>query len=123
VTPQDLLQEHRLYLERIVRSGEITPQLARAAWDVLAAMRNVVGPALEIPDAIPGVDGKLFYTWKRDDQYFELEMLPDGTGESFFWDSTTGDVWSEDFRLGQVLPPKAVATLRLFQPAFRSTGP
>ena len=51
-------------------------------------------------DAIPGVDGKLLYTWKRDDQYFELEMLPDGTGEFFFRDGTTADTWSEDFRLG-----------------------
>jgi hypothetical protein len=114
MSPQDLIQEHRLYLERIVRSGEITPELARAAWDVLAVMRNVVGPDLEIPDAIPGVDGKLFYTWKRDDQYFELEMLPDGTGEFFFRDRTTGEIRREDFRLSPVLPPKAVAQLAEF---------
>jgi hypothetical protein len=120
---QDLLEEHRLYLERIVRAGEITPQLAQAAWDVLADMLDVVSPDLEIPDAIPGVDGKLFYTWKRDDQYFELEMLPDGTGEFFFRDGTTADTWSEDFQLSHALPPTAIAKLRLFQPACRSTGP
>jgi hypothetical protein len=119
---QELLKEHGLYLERIVREGEISRQLSQAAWDVLTDMLEVVGPELEIPDAIAGVDGKLFYTWKRDDQYLELEMLPDGTGEFFFRDGKTGDTWSEDFRLGQSLPPNAIGKLRLFQPACRSTG-
>jgi hypothetical protein len=119
---QELLQEHRHYLDRIVREGEITPQLSEAAWDVLADMLDVVGPDLEIPDAIPGVDGKLFYTWKRDDQYLELEMLPDGTAEFFFRNRKTGDTWSEAFRLGQSLPSRAIAEIRQFQPACRSTG-
>jgi hypothetical protein len=120
---QDPLGEHRLYLERVVREGDISRQLSEAAWDVLVEMFDVVGPDLEIPDAIPGVDGKLFYTWKRDGQYLELEMLPDGTGEFFFRDGETGETWSEEFRLGQSLPPGAIARLRLFQPACRSTEP
>jgi hypothetical protein len=123
LTIQELLKEHQLYLERMTREGEITSRLAQAAADVLAEMLDVVGPDLEIPDAIPGVDGKLFYTWKRDDQYLELEMLPDGTGEFFFRDGKTGDIWSEDFRLGHVLPASAIDRLRLFQPACTSTRP
>jgi hypothetical protein len=120
---QERLDEHRLYLERIVREGEISRQLAQAAWDILVDMLDTIGPDLEIPDAIPGVDGKLFYTWKQDGEYLELEMLPDGTGEFFFRDGKTGDTWSEDFRLGDSLPPKAINKLRLFQPACRDTGP
>jgi hypothetical protein len=123
LNPRDPLGDHRVYLERVVRAGEISRQLSEAAWDVLVEMIDVVGPELEIPDAIPGVDGKLFYTWKRDGQYLELEMLPDGTGEFFFRDGATGDIWSEAFRLGQSLPSEAIARLRLFQPACRSSEP
>jgi hypothetical protein len=119
---QSLLEEHRLYLERVVREGEICHQLSETAWDILMDMLDIVGPDLEIPDAITGTDGKLFYTWKRDAHYLELEMRSDGTGEFFFRNSKSGDIWSEDFRLGEPLPLKAIAKLRLFQPAFRSTG-
>jgi hypothetical protein len=116
------LEEHRLYLERIVREGEISRQLSVAGWEVLLVMLDIVGPDLEIPDAITGVDGKLFYTWKRDAFYLELEMLPNGTGEFFCRNSESRDVWSEDFRLDQPLHLKAITKLRLFQPAFRSAG-
>ena len=114
-------KQHRLYLDKIVREGEISRPLADAAWDVLMDMLATVGPDLEIPDAIPGVDGKLFYTWKRDADYLELEMRPDGTGELFLRDGKSGDIWSEDFRLGRPLSLNAITKLRLFQPAFRST--
>ena len=120
---QALLEGHRLYLDRIVREGDISRPLADAAWDILMDMLDTMGPDLEIPDAIPGVDGKLFYTWKRDADYLELEMRPDATGELFFRDGKRGDIWSEDFRLGQPLSLNAITKLRLFQPAFRSTEP
>jgi hypothetical protein len=121
VDTQTRLEEHRLYLDRIVREGEISRPLADAAWDVLLNLLDTLGPNLEIPDAIPGVDGKLFYTWKRDGHYLELEMRPDFKGEFFFRDGESGDVWSEDFRLGESLSPEVIAELRLFQPAGRST--
>jgi hypothetical protein len=49
-------------------------------------------------------------------------MLPDGAGEFFFRNGKTGDTWCQDFRLGHWLPREAIAKLRLFQPACRSTG-
>jgi len=113
VNSQELLQEHRLYLDRIVREGQITGQLAQAAWDVLVDMLDVIGPDLEIPDAIPGVDGKLFYTWNRDGRYLELEMPPDGTAEFFCRNGETGDTCGEEFRVGQSLPAEAIADLEL----------
>jgi hypothetical protein len=100
---QSRLEEHRLYLERVVRAGEISHQLSDAARDILMDLLDIVGPDLEIPDAITGTDGKLFYTWKRDAHYLELEMRSDGTGEFFFRNSKSGDIWSKDFRLGQTL--------------------
>jgi hypothetical protein len=111
------LIEHCLYLERIVREGEISPQLSRAAWNALEDIRDVVGPNLEVPDAIPGVDGKLFCTWKRGDHYLELEMLPDGSGEFFYRNAEDGETWSEGYTLGGTLPVKPIAKLHHLQQA------
>jgi hypothetical protein len=117
LTTTPLLREHCLYLERIVREGEISPQLSRAAWNALEDIRDIVGPNLEVPDAIPGVDGKLFYTWKRGNHYLELEMLPDGSGEFFYRNTDDGETWTEGYKLGGTLPLRPTDKLQLFQQA------
>jgi len=117
LTTTPLLREHCLYLERIVREGEISPQLSRAAWNALEDILDIVGPNLEVPDAIPGVDGKLFYTWKRGNHYLELEMLPDGSGEFFYRNTDDGETWTEGYKLGGTLPLRPTDKLQLFQQA------
>jgi uncharacterized protein (DUF362 family) len=63
---QSRLEEHRLYLERVVRAGEISHQLSDAARDILMDLLDIVGPDLEIPDAITGTDGAALNGHHRD---------------------------------------------------------
>jgi len=108
-----LLHEHRLYLKKITGEGEISQELGRAAWTML--LKILAEEDVDVPDAIPGVDGKLFYTWKSGEHYLDLEMSPDGVTEFFYRNAQNGRLWNLAGRIDDPLPLEAVSKLRLFR--------
>ena len=108
-----LLHEHRLYLQKIAREGEISQELGRSAWTML--LKILFEEDVDVPDAIPGVDGKLFYTWKSGEHYLDLEMFPDGETEFFYRNAQSGRLWNLSSRINVPLPREAASKLRLFR--------
>jgi hypothetical protein len=109
-----LLHEHRLYLQKIAREGEISQELRRSAWTMLLRILEEEED-VDVPDAIPGVDGKLFYTWKSGEHYLDLEMFPDGETEFFYRNAQSGRLWNLSSRIDLPLPREAASKLRLFR--------
>jgi hypothetical protein len=114
-TLADLIYRHRVYLQRITSEGEISQELRDAAWEVLTRILEVSEEDAQVPDAIPGVDGKLFYTWRSFEHYLDLEMRPNGTAEFFFRHRVTGTYSSFPWRLDWPIPGAVIQKLRHFR--------
>src|SRR2546425_555455 len=102
------------YLYQIVDQELVTPRLARLAWEAWSALSNSMGNALLVPDACPGPNGELLYTWDRDGHHLELEILPDVPAELFYENDATGAVWESLFSMGEPVPAEVLEKLRLF---------
>jgi hypothetical protein len=102
------------YLYGIVDQELVTPRLARRAWQAWTALSDSVGNALLVPDACPGPNGELLYTWDREGHHLELEIFPDAPAEFFYENDNSGEVWEAAYVIGEPIPPEALDRLRLF---------
>jgi hypothetical protein len=73
-----------------------------------------MGFALPIPAACTGPDGQMLYTWDRGKHHLELEIIPGQSAEYFYRDRETGELWGEDYTIGDPLSPDAIRKLKLF---------
>jgi hypothetical protein len=62
------------YLYRIADQELVAPRLARLAWEAWASLSNSMRNTLLVPDACPGPNGELLYTWDRNSDHLELEI-------------------------------------------------
>src|SRR5205809_6924017 len=91
------------YLHQLAQDQIICkPTMARTleAWGRLAAAAK----GLPAPDATPGPDGQVLYTWDRDRHHLELEILPAGPAEFFYRDRRSGGLWECEFELSEAVP-------------------
>jgi hypothetical protein len=102
------------YLYDVVDQELVTQRLARLAWDAWSALSDSTGNLLSVPDACPGPDGQLLYTWDRGDHHLELELLPDAPAEFFYENDASGEVWEANYIVGEPVPAGAMDKLRLF---------
>lgn len=93
IGPGPRLQEHRKYLQKLERDGEISTELENTAWRILLDLLDAAGSSLAIPDACPGSDGQLLYTWDQAEHHLELEMFLIGTS-SLYRNRRTGGLGS-----------------------------
>lgn len=101
------------YLDQITADSQVTPQLARLAWDAWNSLSAATGNSLPVPDACPGSEGELLYTWDRDEHHLELEIFPAAPAEFFYRNRQTGDLWECEHVIGQPLPSEALARLQV----------
>ena len=115
-----LFHEHRLYINRLGESGLISRGLAKLAltiWWRLDA--SVHGTDLTIPDASPGPNGELLYTWKRGPHYLSLEMADGVAAEFFYQHRESGETWHHEHNPDeQPVPEEVVAKLGLFRAEY-----
>ncbi|AGA28301.1 hypothetical protein [Singulisphaera acidiphila] len=114
IGPGPRLQEHRKYLQKLERDGEISTELENTAWRILLDLLDAAGSSLAIPDACPGSDGQLLYTWDQAEHHLELEMFPDRHVEFFYRNRRTGGLWEHEQDVTDGLPLDTIAKLRLF---------
>src|ERR1700686_3811777 len=65
------------YLHRSEEQGLIPQQVVHLAWDAWAKLSAATQSTLPVPDACPGPDGQVLYSWESGDDYLELEIFPD----------------------------------------------
>jgi hypothetical protein len=102
------------YLNQMVDQELITPRVARLAWNAWTALSNSAGNALLVPDACPGPDGELLYTWDRGEHHLELEIFAESPAEFFYENDASGEVGEAAFVVGESVPAEVVPRLRLF---------
>ena len=113
-TPVTRVQELAYYLGTVSNAGDISSETAKAAltvWNDLSQMFR----ALAVPDAAPGPDRQLLYTWNRGKHHLELEIFPAAPAEFFYYNRDSEATWQEDYRVGDPLSTDAQAKLSIFQ--------
>ena len=106
-------QELEGYLTKIRDERLVSPAMAELAWTAWEQLSGNVGD-LAVPDACPGPDGQLLFSWEREPHYLELELFLDGPGEFFYRNDHTGALWQCEWRAGEPVPTEAAAKLALF---------
>jgi hypothetical protein len=102
------------YLDGITADALITPEMARLAWDAWNKLSVAIENALPVPDACPGPDGELLYTWDRGEHHLELEVFPASPAEFFYRNRASGELWECEYIIGEPVPIDALTRLRLF---------
>ena len=102
------------YLYRITDEELVTSRLTRMAWEAWAALSNIMNNALLVPDACPGPNGELLYTWDRDGHHLELEIFLEAAAEFFYENDASGEVWESVFVIGEPVSAEVQDKLRLF---------
>jgi hypothetical protein len=115
-TAASKLKEHFKYLKDISEGSEPivskqTADLARKAWSLLW---QETGYVLPIPSACTGPDGQILYSWDKGEHHFEVEIIPGKPMEFFYRNRKTGELWGEEYTLGDSLPAEAAKKLKLF---------
>jgi hypothetical protein len=111
------LREHFEYLKRVSTVGNqppITLKTAESAWNAWIIVWEATGFALPIPAACTGPDGQILYSWDNDQHHFELEIIPEQPAEFFYKNRGTGELWGEDYNIGDSLSNEACQRLKLF---------
>ena len=85
------------------------------AWSLyaLAQLRADV-PRLPMPDAYPGPNDELLYTWDRKEHHLELEIYADGSMEAFYRNRNDGSLWAGDVGL-PAIPDAWLGWFRIMQ--------
>ncbi len=91
--------------------SESTAALSLKAW---SEIWSVSGRRLPVPDACPGPEGQLLYTWDREEHHLELEIFPDGRGELFYRNRKSGELWDLEYMVEDFIPAVIFGKLRLF---------
>jgi hypothetical protein len=101
------------YLNQMVDQELITPRVARLAWNAWTALSNSTGNALPVPDACPGPDGELLYTWDQGEHHLELEIFADTPAEFFYENEASGEVGEATFVIGEPVPAEVLTRLQI----------
>src|SRR5438445_5585625 len=102
------------YLNQSVDQELITPRVARLAWNAWTSLSNSTGNALLVPDACPGPDGELLYTWDRGEHHLELEIFADTPAELFYENELSGEIGEATLVIGEPVAAEVLNRLRLF---------
>lgn len=107
-------QKLSYYLRAVSRLGEISEYTAVRAWRLWRSLRGMPQAQLRVPDACPGPNGELLFTWDAGQHYLELEIFPNGTAELFYRNRETGEMWEYDEPFDDVVEEEVKAKLTLF---------
>jgi hypothetical protein len=106
------------YLEGAEAARLVVPSVATAARQIWATLSAAFDHQLSVPDACPGPDGDLLYTWDRrddrGDQHFELEIEPGTVPTAFSWNRRTGETWLGDAEESSTDWEEVLSSLRAF---------
>ena len=107
-------QRLHYYLEAAILAGSLEATTASAAMKSWRALSVAAENKLPAPDAGVGPDGQLLYTWNKDKHHFELEIFPDGSGEFFYLNRLTNEMWGYDYKAGNMVPNEVIYRMKPF---------
>lgn len=104
------------YLGTVAATGEITPTTATLALKAWNDLHRAIS-TLPVPDAAPGSEGQMLYTWDSAEHHLVLEIFPDEAAEMFYYNRRSEQMWEHDYRVGDLLPPNIIEQLSVFSPS------
>lgn len=113
-TKEAPIQRLQTYLRGLVESGDLSNETALLSWKAWNDLRRTTSYLLPVPDACPGPDGQLLYSWDTSEHHFELEIYPEGLSVFFYRNRVTGRIWGVDHVIGQPIPREVIEKLGLF---------
>jgi hypothetical protein len=99
------------YLGRIAQTGEIAAHTATLALQVWNDLHKATS-SLPVPDAAPGPDRQLLYTWNQGEHHLEFEIFPAEPAEFFYLNRATHISWEESYVIGSTLSDAILKHLR-----------
>lgn len=102
------------YLNNSKNMGLINQQVASLALASWLDLWAISGRTMPVPDACPGPDGQILFTWDEGDHHLELEIFPESTSEFFYRNRSTDELWGEEYELHLPFSPSALNKLSLF---------
>jgi hypothetical protein len=102
------------YLAQLSASQEISDAMALLAWRAWTHVRSATSSLLPVPDASPGPDGQLLYTWDRGEHHLELEVFENGAAEFFYRNRVSDELWEHIGTVDEAVPQTAKEKLSLF---------
>ena len=103
------------YIERNTDDGLLQGEHASGylrVWNDLQLAIAKSGFQLQVPNACPGPDGDLLYTWDSGNDHFECELYPDGNVAYFYKNRKTKESWLLDTTISDAIPEKAISLLK-----------
>jgi hypothetical protein len=101
------------YVKQVAGQGLISSDMADTAWQAWEELSRGV-PGLAVPDACPGPDGTLLFTWDRGEHHLELEFYADEPPSFFYANRKTGALWEAPYNTAEHIPAEVKTKLKLF---------
>jgi hypothetical protein len=101
------------YLTKIARAGLISQETREQAIKVLNRLSEILSGSLSIPDACPGPNGHLLYTWDKNAHHLEVEFVPERRATLFYMNRSSGNVFELEIDEFDI-PRSVLSTLRFF---------
>ena len=102
------------YLNAAMREGSLTSHTANLAWAIWNHLSEITLNCLAVPDACPGSQGQILYTWDKDEHHLELEVFPNSPAEFFYRNRIFGQLWEADYQADAPLSEEVSDKLALF---------
>ncbi len=84
------------YLREMRREGNIDVDMVALSWRAWNMLHAATSNKLPVPDACPGPDGHMLYTWDLREHHLELEMYANNPAEFFYRNRLSGNLWEFD---------------------------
>lgn len=110
--PGSRVQKLSEYLRALSERDRVPIAVVEQAWEAWSALATT--DAVPVPDAAPGPDGQLLFTWDREAHHLELEFSPGATPSFFYRNRQTAEVWEDEWRPGESIPTQVRTRLAHF---------
>lgn len=109
-------REQRLstYLADLRDRGRIDGYTALKAWNTWRALKKATGGNLRVPNASPGDEDQVHFSWNQEEHHMELDIFPDGRAEFFYRNRRTGKLWDHEQLEGELIPADVIKKAALF---------
>lgn len=103
------------YLQKAVANKYISADMRETALSTWHMIREATAGKVPVPNAGPGPNAELLFTWDREEHHMELEFFARGGAYLFYANrSETPDLWGEDYDIGAPISAEAVRYLKFF---------
>lgn len=85
--------KHIDWLDSILNQKLISREIHDEADAAFNLLKRLYEGTLQIPATCTGPDGRLMYSWDKDEHHLEVEFIPNELTELFYRNRKTEEIW------------------------------